>query len=230
MSDFDLVALDDPNPWDRYPSEPSDAFHAFTAYRNMGAKRTQSQVAKDFGLSPATVQLWAADFKWRDRTTAWDFYQDRIFQAEIAEYTRQMAKRHMESANDALVALQAPVRALLDKFQSDPEGLIEEFGTKDLMKLMRLAQDSIKIMPALMNAERLASGQPTQISEHTETQNINYNDSERIGEVLDVLRDAGVLAAFTSEGGFGEITDAEVIEVDDDRSDTETDSLPVSTT
>lgn len=225
MSDFDLVSVDDPNPWDQQPREPSDAFHAFTVYRNLGPKRTYSAVSKQLGVSSATTSLWATDYSWRDRTTAWDFYQDRIFQAEIAEYTRQMAKRHMESANDALIALQAPVRALLDKFTADPEALIEEFGTKDLMKLMRLAQDSIKIMPALMNAERLASGQPTQISEHTETQNINYNDSQRIGEVLDVLRDAGVLAAFTSEGSAGEIIDAETIEVDDGGSELETDGL-----
>lgn len=228
-SEFDLVALDDPNPWDRRRDEPADAFWAFTSYRNAGPKRTKAVVAREFGLSAGAITAWSADYDWNSRVQAWDYYQDRIFQAEIAESQRETARRHAKLAEDALTALRTPVQALLTRLETEPEAVLAEFGAKDLMRLMKTAQDSIKIMPALMGAERLALGQPSDVTERTETHNVNYNDAQRIGEVLDVLKDAGVLDAFMASGGAGEIIDAEVVEMDDDRSDTETDRIPAST-
>lgn len=225
MSDFELTEMDDPEPWDRQLAETSDEYLAFATYRNMGPKRTFAQVARELSLSPGHIQKMAADHSWTERVAAWDYYQEKIFQAELAEHTRQMARRHVEMATSSLEALRAPVDALIRKMEQDPQGAMEAFDLVDLTKLMKMVQDSAKIMPSVMSAERLATNQPTEISEHTENRNINYGDSERLGEVIDVLRTTGVLASFLGEGATGEITDAEVVEVDDGDSDAEADSL-----
>lgn len=228
-SEYDLVALDDPNPWDQRRDESSNAFHTFTAYRNAGPKRKKGTTAREMGVTAGTISMWSADYDWSSRVQAWDYYQDRIFQAEIAESQRETARRHAKLSSDALTALRTPVRALLERMETDPDAVLAEFGAKDLMKLMRVAQDSIKIMPALMGAERLALGQPSEVTERNETHTVNYNDAQRIGEVLDVLKDAGVLDAFLASGGAGEIIDAEAVEMDDGGAVLETDSLPAPT-
>ncbi len=226
MSEFEITALDEPEPWDRQLQETSDQFLAFTTYRGLGPKRTFAQTARDMGLHAATVAKMAEDHHWKDRIIAWDFYQDRVFQAEITEHTRTMARRHVRMAEESLKALQAPVEAMNKWMEENPEEAASAFAATDpktAARLLKQVQDSSKIYPSIINAERLAVGQPTDVTEHTE--NINYGDAERIGEVLDVLQATGVLDAILGKGEGGEIVDAEIVGVDDDRADDETDGL-----
>jgi len=228
MSDFEITALDEPEPWDRQLQETSDEFLAFTTYRGFGPKRTFAQTARDMGLNAGSISKMAADHRWRDRVVAWDFYQDRIFQAEVAEHTRKMARRHVEMAEQSLRALRAPVEAMNKWIEENPDEVAAAFSANDAKtagRLLKMVQESSKIYPAIINAERLAVGSPTDITEHTE--NINYGDAERIGEVLDVLQATGVLDAILGNREGGEIVDAEIVRVDDDRADDETDGLSV---
>jgi hypothetical protein len=229
VSEFALIAIDEPEPWDRQGDESAHDFASFTVYRNLGPKRTYAATARVLGVtSTSNLSKKATLHNWQDRAEAWDFYIDRIRQAEIAERQSRLAKEQFDLASKALEAANVPVKALLDRMETDPEGVLAEFGAKDITKLLKMAQDSIRLMPTVMAAQRLALGQPTEITEVTETHNVNYNDAQRIGEVLDVLNEAGVLAAFVGSGATGEIIDAEAVEVDDDRPDTEpeADSLP----
>ena len=228
ISEYALSAVDEPEPWDRQPKESATDYHSFVVYRNMGAKRSYSATARTIGVTPGNMGKRAHKFDWRSRAEAWDYYMDRIFQAELVERQRLLARTQFEMAEKALVALNAPVEALLTKMETDPEATMAEFGAKDIARLLKMSQDSIRLMPATFSAQRLALGQPTDITERTENRNINYSDPQRIGEVLDVLHEAGVLDAFVNKGEAGPIIDAEVVEVDDDRSDTEADSLPDS--
>lgn len=224
-SEFALVAVDEPEPWDKQIKEGSTAYYAFTVYRNLGPKRTYAAVARSIGVSPQTVSKYADQYDWQSRAEAWDFYMDRIFQAELAERQRHLAKHQFEMAQDALKALNAPIQALLTRMEADPAGVASEFGAKDLAKLMKIAQDSIRLMPNLMTSQRLALGQPGEISERRETHTVTTNDSERIGEILDVLHQVGALDAFTGEGEVGEIIEAEVVEMDDGGAVAQTDSV-----
>jgi len=228
ISEYALTAVDEPEPWDRQADESAIQYHSFVTYRNLGAKRSYSATARNLGLTPAAITKRAHEYDWQSRAEAWDFYMDRIFQAELVERQRLLAKSQFEMAEKALFALNAPVDALLAKMEADPEGTMTEFGAKDIARLLKMAQDSIRLMPATFTAQRLALGQPTDITEKTETRNINYNDTQRIGEVLDVLHEAGVLDAFIDPGSSGPIIDAEVVEVDDGGPDTEADSVPDS--
>lgn len=229
MSEHAVNRLDDPEPWDRQLQEKADEYMAFTVYRNMGPSRTFAQTARELSLSPSTISAYAHTHNWADRAAAWDYYQEKIFQAEMAEHTRTMAKIQIQMAREALESIRAPIAAINQKMAMDPTGTLQELSKLDITKLMRLAQDSAKVIPQLMAAERLAVGQPTSISQSTEVVNVNYSDTERIGEVLDVLRATGVLDAILGAGEAGEIVDAEIVEVHDDLSDNETDSLPSRT-
>jgi len=230
MAEFALMGMDDPDPWDRQLAETSEEYLAFVTFRNMGPKRTFAQTARELTLSAGHINKMATDHSWTERVSAWDYYQEKIFQAELAEMSRQMARRQLEMAERASRALNAPIDALIRRMEDDPDALMIEFSLADLRSLMKMVQDSAKIIPGLMTAERLATNQSTNITEHAESINTNYGDAERIGEVLDVLRSTGVLASILGEGAVGEIIDAEVVEVDDGRSDSEADSLPSGTT
>lgn len=230
VSEYEITKLDDPDPWDRLLQETSEEYLAFVTYRNMGPKRTLAQTSRELGISGGKVSIMKAEHRWDERVVAWDYYQEKIYQAELAEYARQMARTQLEVAQEAMRAVRAPIQALMRKIEANPDLLDEAFEPKDITKLMKLVHDSAKIIPALMNAERLATHQPTEITEHTENRNINYGNTERIGEVLDVLRTTGVLSSILREGETGEIVDAEAVEVDDDPSDIEADSLPPGST
>lgn len=227
MTEFAVNRLDEPEPWDRQLQERSDEYLAFTVYRNMGPGRSFAQTARELTLAPSTVSTYAKLHNWQDRVAAWDYYQEKIYQAEMAEHARTMARFQIQVARQALEALSAPVTAMLNKMQMDPEGTLAELAAADVGKLLKLAQDSAKVIPSLMAAERLAMGQPTSIT-HTESVNVHFTDTERIGEILDVLRATGVLDAVLGTGEAGEIVDAEVVEVHDGDSDAEANSLPAS--
>ena len=230
-TELSLVSLDEPETWDRQYGETSEGFAKFVVYRNLGPRRTQAAVARSFGLNANTLSNLAVQHNWKQRAEDWDYYLDKIRQAEMAERQSRLAMEQFNLASNALKAVNAPVMALLDRMETDPDGVLLEFGAKDLTKLLKLSQDSIRLMPNLLAAQRVALGQPTEITERTENVNVNYNDAKRIGEVLDVLNEAGVLDAFIGKGSSGEIIDAESVEVDDDGSlrQSETDSIPSST-
>jgi len=230
-TELSLVAIDEPEVWDRQFGESSDAFAKFCIYKNLGPRRTQATVARSLNLHPNSLSALSIQYDWKQRAQDWDFYIDKIRQAEIAERQSRLAMEQFNLASNALKAANAPVMALLDRMEDDPEAVMAEFGAKDLIQLMKLSQDSIRLMPNLLAAQRIALGQPTEITERTETLNVNYNDSKRIGEVLDVLNEAGVLDAFIGKGSSGEVIDAESVEVDDARPDgeSEADSISSST-
>ena len=231
-TELSLVAMDEPETWDRQLGESSEAYAKFTIFKNLGPRRTQAAVARSLGHnSQNSISKTAIQYNWKERAADWDFYIDKIQQAEIAELQSRLAKEQFDLATAALQAAHLPVLALLDRMETDPEAVMAEFGAKDLAKLLSMAQDSIRLFPNLRAAQRLALGQPTEISERTENINVNYDDSKRIGEVLDVLNEAGVLDAFVGKRSPGEIIDAESVEVDDDGHDRqpETDSVSSST-
>lgn len=221
-TESELVALDELEPWEKRPEEEQRDYLLFCIYRNMGPSRTYAATAREARVSASTISHLANTHDWNVRSDAWDFYMDRVFQAEMAERQRIMAREQMRVAQEALEVLQIPVQAMRQKVIDDPEALTG----KDAGKLMKIAQDSIRLMPSIMEAERRSVSQPSQPGKNLESENINYGDAERIADVLSILKNIGVLDAFVNSTGVGEIIEAEVVEVDDDRPDTEANRLP----
>ncbi len=220
-TDYELAAVDELEPWEKQPGEDQRDYLAFCIYRNMGPSRTYAATAREMHLSAKTVSELAHKHNWIDRSDAWDFYQDRVFQAEMRERQRHMAQEQMRVAKEALEILELPVRAMRQKVAEDPEAL----SNQEVTKLMKIAQDSIRLMPGIMEAERKTMVQPS-TPDRPESETINYGDTERIADILSIFKGLGVLDALVNKAGAGEVIDAQVVEMDDDRPDSETDSLP----
>lgn len=60
------------NAWDRQEKESSQAYEAFTVYRNLGVGRTYTAVAEKLRKSSSLIRRWADNFNWHKRADEWD--------------------------------------------------------------------------------------------------------------------------------------------------------------
>jgi len=97
---------------------------------------------------------------------------------------------------------------------SDNEEFIADLTNMDKKKLISLANLAARTIPSLMAAERLSRGMPTEIvTGVVEHQHVVSVERDQIGNVLEVLGQAGVLDVGNANSGTGDIIDAEVVEV-----------------
>lgn len=200
-------------PWDRQPEETSLAWEYFQYYRSLGYGRTIKAVADHFKLHPQSMYNHARNHSWTERVSAWDVYEDRIYQAELAQERKRMAQRHAKQAQDALMALSKPVEAILSKLE-DPDAILE-MKDMDIMQLMKMVVPAVRAMTQVADTERLALGAPTEITNvQGEVQHTHKNE-QTDEELLDTLREVRhILTALPAgEGEAGEIIDAEIIEI-----------------
>ena len=103
------------NPWDRSPGESDAAWEAYRRYRNMPSskrnitalktilvkERDAAEDAGEFDNVPTirypTLNSWAQEYHWVQRTAAWDAEVDRVWQEEGKLAIRDAARRHWES-------------------------------------------------------------------------------------------------------------------------------------
>lgn len=104
------------NPWDRLPGEQDAAWQAFRRYRDMPSskrnltalqtiltkERNAAEDAGEFDNVPTirygTLNDWAKEYNWVQRTAAWDAEIDRVWQEESKLAIREAARRHWESS------------------------------------------------------------------------------------------------------------------------------------
>lgn len=106
-ADFDLHPLE---VWDRQPDEPSTAYEAFRAFRDLSPHQRTSaaRVAEAVGVGDRQCFKWASEWRWRERAEAWDDTCHRIDDAERLEAIRQMHAVHRRAGRAALTkAVQA---------------------------------------------------------------------------------------------------------------------------
>lgn len=87
-----------PDPWERQPRETDPAFEAFRTYRDMGASRSLSKVARQLGKSETLIHRWSSEHSWVVRVHAYDANLDREHIIEIRELRRRAAKRNATAA------------------------------------------------------------------------------------------------------------------------------------
>ena len=98
-------------PWERFRTETSKQFHAFTIYRDMGPSRSIQQVALSRPGSGGFSKLkeWSITHQWVDRVTEYDDHMDTIRRAGKEEAILEMSFRHadysMQILDKALDAL-----------------------------------------------------------------------------------------------------------------------------
>ncbi len=213
-------------PWEQTEGENGFQYLLFSHYRDQGVGRTIAEVSRHFNSHPEdlggkdvkrvnpnyTHQL-SKKFNWKSRVLAFDNEQERIYQLARSEAIRAMVDRHETRIVDAIDSLMAPINALNHAISSDPD-FVKNLSKTDARKLISMSNQAAKTIPSLMNAERLARGMPTEIVggtiDHNHTVEI---ERDRIGEILGILADAGVLNDGLAGLGAGEVVDAEVVDV-----------------
>lgn len=189
------------HPWERQPGESAKAFRALAIYRDLGDTRSLRRAAEALQQHPATLREWSRRHNWQLRIQAWDTEQDRIRQAAALEAVQAMARKHANQAGLAQEALMVPIRVVAEKLAAGgADGLREWVEGLSHEEALELAAASARLLPSLQQAERLARGEPTEI---TQSQNLNLNvavtkavpDEEKLRAIVEGLRAARVIPA-----------------------------------
>lgn len=200
-------------PWNRLADEGDRPWLIFSYHRDQGPARSVKATAEHFGIVQSTLWRYSAKYDWVDRLRAFDQHEDRIYNARRATAIKEMAERHGDAIEGYLEALAVPFQALRMKLEEDPDA-IANLSESSIKQLIDLSVKSGRIIPSMMQAERLARGMPSEVLEiKGEVTHTHELDRDQLGEVWATLAAAG---AFPDGGGAGTAQpalEAEVIEV-----------------
>ncbi|MER8002128.1 hypothetical protein [Streptomyces sp. NPDC095613] len=118
-------------PWERQSGESVQAFEAFAAYRDLGAARSVTKVARELHKSRTLLGRWSKQHAWVMRAAAYDREQDRVFVAEQQQVRRDIARRHVRLAQAFLGKAVARLQVL------DPR----ELSPADLLRYLQVATE-----------------------------------------------------------------------------------------
>jgi hypothetical protein len=213
-----VECLPDP-PWHRAhdekdTSETDAAYQAFTTYRDMGLARSTAKVARVLGKSKTLMDRWSARWRWRMRVEAWDNDLDLERRVRMNDAIREMAERQASQAQTAVQALMAPHLALAQKLEDGGDDLLRALSKSDIKTLIGMAAKSATALTRVMQAERLARGEPTEIRHvdytgRVASANIVADDPEKFDEIMGVLLDSGYLDRYASSDDDAETPDSE---------------------
>lgn len=165
-------------PWDRRPAETPKAHAMFTAYKDMGPRRSiRGLAARESVAHLGQLFAWSRQNDWVDRAGSWDDFLTREESIDQLEAAKAMRRRHAELGRTMLDTCIERAR-LID---------VEKLSVRDLVLLTEL---SVKL-------ERTARGEATA--------GINLDTDLTIAEgptgadILAALRDHPELLDFTAE-------------------------------
>lgn len=164
---------------ERLPGETTQAFEAFSIYRDMGAGRTSAKVGKQLGKSATLMEGWSVRWNWVARAESWDAYVDREKRQQNLQAILDMNERHIRLA----LMVQNKLVAGLQSLQG--EGL----SARDLSTFMDMA----------IRVERLARGSATDRTEVSGTDGGPVVIRVRADDLSD-----DDLAAIAARGGLGD--------------------------
>ena len=159
-------------PRDEALSRTNPAHGAFTAYRLMSYDRSLAKVGEKLGKSTSLMERWSRRWLWRHRVGEYDRDQETIHQVALNTSIQRMAERQAGQAAAAVQRITLPHLALAKAIRDGIEAKQKGESDVDLIKLLALAQpgELIKLAQStahsvtiLMQAERLARGEPIEI-------------------------------------------------------------------
>lgn len=210
-------------PWERKEGETDAAFTAFVAYRDQDPPRSLRRLHDELksrvepgakagrGAAPplSTLMEWSSGYFWVARASAWDDELDRRKREAQAEAVAEMARRHADQSKQIVQTLLLPASALAQRIRKlaasdDLERLFPGTSSETLMELL---VQGAKVMPKVVEIERLARGEPTAFIRSTSsTEMIPHADeaTARAVRIAQLLHEAGALP-----DGAGGADDAE---------------------
>lgn len=135
----------DREPWERQEEEGDEAFEAFALYRDLGASRSYSQVAKKLGKSDTLIERWGSRHNWKKRVSEWDNEQDRIVRQAQLDDIKKMRKRHADLASSMLLKAAKALKNIPD----------EDIKASDISRMVDVAS----------KLERLSRGDTSEVIE-----------------------------------------------------------------
>lgn len=105
--------------WEQRDAEPSRAYQAFLAYRDMGPGRSLAGSLDPGGDRPEvlrTIERWSSRYRWIERCRAWDAWiqreRDRIARQEAAKWERRKL-RALDTVYEDVQVLREQIRRML---------------------------------------------------------------------------------------------------------------------
>lgn len=177
-----LDATGDKEAWFQIDGETDRSYELFTAFLALGMGRTKQEVADKFELSGTHVRKLASDHDWNARAREYDQWRQRIWSATIAEKTMEMAQRHGDVAARGIKTL----ALVFDAAEKKGDSMLEELSALGAKELLRYVRDAARAIPALMNAERLSIGMPTEISQNqmVTSHEVTIQTTDELAELL----------------------------------------------
>lgn len=122
-------------PWERQKGESSQAFEAFSSYRDLGAERSTSKVQQKLGKNLRLIQRWSSQWNWVERTRAYDNDLDRVSKKLTEKAIKSMSDRHIKLA----MQVQAKAIAALGELET------ENMSAKDIKEFIKMATELERI-------------------------------------------------------------------------------------
>src|ERR1017187_1282141 len=79
----------------RLPNESPGAFAKFLIYRDLGAKRSFTNVARTSNISVSAVAQLALKYRWRQRAWAFDYAEQKEAEAQLARGRKAARERQI---------------------------------------------------------------------------------------------------------------------------------------
>jgi hypothetical protein len=160
----------------RLASESTEAFHAFSIYRDLGLQRSLDEVSRRLDAEKrgtgirlvsakevrtkhrksGKIGFWSRKYQWVERAAAWDRVVDQRLREKQLDEIERMAKRQAQEAQVLSQVLMAPVLAFAAGLK-DPNRA-RTLEKADMDKLLKMIFESAKAIPRVHKAERLARG------------------------------------------------------------------------
>lgn len=156
---------DSPPIWERLPKEASKSYEYFKHYRDQGSHRLIQATAKHFKKSYTHLRAVSSRNNWAERVRAYELHLERVEFEAKKKVIQDMSERHAKSAAAISGMLMLPVNALGERLKNMPQETkrLEEVSTE---KLIRMVVDSARVMPAIVNTERISRGEPTIVTQN----------------------------------------------------------------
>lgn len=185
----EIVPFSEFEPWGKTNEETNRDYELFSYYRALGLSRTFSEVAKQFSISGTYVSRVANKHDWIERVTEWDKYREKIYTTEVIDRTRKMAEEHAEISKKGVRALSIAFDELLTRIENEDPVHLEEMKELPLRSLYAMVEKAARVLPNLMNAERLSRGLPTELSAQMviSENRVVLTTTDELKETLEVL-------------------------------------------
>lgn len=103
MVDYRPIALAEDRPlWEQQPDESPRMYHYFLLYRDAGRVRTLAKVGETLTKTAEYMRQLSRRYRWVERAEAWDKHHDEQWTIEVEHQRREMARNHVQLANDML--------------------------------------------------------------------------------------------------------------------------------